>query len=358
MTKGTISCVRPVQSYGRLTTFSGSCFGGVARLHGHMYCTKLDTMLVREMLPLSIEEAPLRVLILSPFTSDETAYSKLKIAATKKEYIVNPEQIKKIVEFWKYVKNPVMQSIRLHEENLKKLREVKSDSHDAKVSPEMVEVSYASIEKKNKETQSCDGGPSLLRSNEEMDTAVFMASTVTLREVNTQSKSNSHQEVVDVLQGSCYSASQEHSSNTYAVRPLKEYANETDGHHLEAHFPDIFIFGRAGWIEPREKPISKPALGKYHLNISGGQFQGPDFILHLYDLLARNAVKTRSFVRAKLPSHYTLNGEGIPKAEIFGKVSLQDMTKAAEYKKQCFLATKRGKSKKDILNYFFYYLLF
>ena len=176
MSEGTISCIRPVQSYGRLTAISGSCFGGGARLHGHMYSTKLDTMLVRDMLPLSIEEAPLRVLILSPFTSDETAYSKLKIAATKKEYVVDPEQIKKIVEFWKYVKNPVMQSIRL---------EVKLDNHGAKVSPEMVEVSQASTKEKNRESPSTDGGPSLQRSNEEMDTAVFMASSVTLRKVET-----------------------------------------------------------------------------------------------------------------------------------------------------------------------------
>lgn len=350
MSLGTISCIRPVQSYGRITAISGSCFGGAARLHGHMYSTKLDTMLVRDMLPLSIEEAPLRVLILSPFTSDETAYAKLKIAATKKEYIVDPEQIKKIVEFWKYVKNPVMQSIRLHEENLKKLREVKPDSHDVKVSPEMVEVSLSSTKEKSKEPKPSDGGPSLLRSNEEMDTAVFMASSVTLRKVT--EKSNSHQEVLNVLQGSSsYSERQEHSSNTYAVRPLKEYANENDGHHLAAHFPDKFTFGRADWLEIREKLISKDALGKYHLNISGGQFQSADFILHLYDLLARNAVKTRSFVRAKLPSHYTLDGEHTLKAEIFGKVSLEDITKAAEYKKQCFIATERGKSKHDILNF-------
>ncbi len=59
-----------------------SGYDGAARLHGHTYCTKLDTTLVRDILPLQTKDAPLRVAVLSPYASDETSYSKLQIAAT------------------------------------------------------------------------------------------------------------------------------------------------------------------------------------------------------------------------------------------------------------------------------------
>ena len=72
-----MSLVRPVQSHGRIIRFSGNGYGGSARLHGHTYCTKLDTTLVRDILPLQTKDAPLRVAVLSPYTKLPIQNSKL-----------------------------------------------------------------------------------------------------------------------------------------------------------------------------------------------------------------------------------------------------------------------------------------
>ena len=336
-----MSLVRPVQSHGRIIRFSGNGYGGSARLHGHTYCTKLDTTLVRDMLPLRAIDAPLRVAVLSPYASDKTAYSKLQIAATKAEYLVEPEKIAKLLSFWERVKNPVMKSIMRDEANLKKLRAVSPNIKNLNVSPEMFVVATPPPEDNNNSESTSDGGPSLQRSKEEMDSAVSMSSTVTISAFNA-SGLNSHQQVVDVLGGLSGTSSSHHvSSNTYAVRPLKEYANENDGQHLEALLPDKYPFGLGGWITPRIKKISKLALAKYHLNISGRQFQTPDFVLPLYSLIAKNAVKTKAFVQAKLPSYYANEGD-TPRAEVFGKVPLKDMEEVAKYQKQCANAVKKS----------------
>jgi len=132
MTDGSLSLLRPRQSFGRIGQFSGSYKEGVSRLTGHMYSTRLDTTLVRNMLPLSTTEAPLRVLMLSPFTSDETAHAKLKIAAVKDQYVVEPEKIKGTIRFWDHVKNSAMQNIQLHDSNLAALEEIPLDKHGKK----------------------------------------------------------------------------------------------------------------------------------------------------------------------------------------------------------------------------------
>ena len=84
MTYGTLALLRPIQTFGRLVEFHGR--GSVtygSRLTGHMYSAKLDTPLIRNKVPLKPIDAPVRVVVLSPFTSNETAAKKAKIAVTK-----------------------------------------------------------------------------------------------------------------------------------------------------------------------------------------------------------------------------------------------------------------------------------
>lgn len=72
MTYGTRSLLRPIQSFGRLTSYFGSKFaGGRMGLTGHMYSSRLDTPVVRSKIPISPADAPTRVLVLSPFATDQ-----------------------------------------------------------------------------------------------------------------------------------------------------------------------------------------------------------------------------------------------------------------------------------------------
>jgi hypothetical protein len=81
MTYGTLSLLRPVQSFGRMVSYSSSASGmGGTRLTGHLYSTKLNTTLVRSKIPLHPRDAPVKVLVVSPFASDKSAAAKAKMA--------------------------------------------------------------------------------------------------------------------------------------------------------------------------------------------------------------------------------------------------------------------------------------
>ena len=119
MTYGTLALLRPIQTFGRLVEFHGR--GSVtygSRLTGHMYSAKLDTPLIRNKVPLKPIDAPVRVVVLSPFTSNETAAKKAKIAVTKADYIIEPEKIAGVFDFWKKIANPHMAPITVDTETL------------------------------------------------------------------------------------------------------------------------------------------------------------------------------------------------------------------------------------------------
>ncbi|EFX84235.1 hypothetical protein DAPPUDRAFT_239224 [Daphnia pulex] len=93
MTLGTRSLVRPVHNSGHLVAYSSKTYVGGTSITGHIYSNRLDTPLVRMSLPLQPSEVPLRVIVVSPFSKDETIIQKAKIAARKKNYIIDPKAI-------------------------------------------------------------------------------------------------------------------------------------------------------------------------------------------------------------------------------------------------------------------------
>jgi hypothetical protein len=80
MSYGTRCLLRPIQSFGRITTFtSGKCPTGGSRLTGHVYSVKLNSQLLRTSVPFDAKDSPVRVLVLSPFASDASAAFQAKI---------------------------------------------------------------------------------------------------------------------------------------------------------------------------------------------------------------------------------------------------------------------------------------
>ncbi len=82
MSFGSLSLMRPVQSYRRVTTFQGTTEPGGSSLKGHVYSTPLPTALVTQKVPIQPSDSVVRVLVVSPFTSDASALNKGKIAST------------------------------------------------------------------------------------------------------------------------------------------------------------------------------------------------------------------------------------------------------------------------------------
>jgi hypothetical protein len=88
MSFGSLSLMRPVKSYGRVTTFQGTSGPGGSSLKGHVYSTPLPTAIVTQKVPIQPSNSVVRVLVVSPFTSEALALNKGKIASTRSEYII------------------------------------------------------------------------------------------------------------------------------------------------------------------------------------------------------------------------------------------------------------------------------
>lgn len=122
MTHASLSLIRPVQSFGFLVSYYETKGNeGSMKLTGHMYSTRLETATIRSKLPLSPQDAEIRVLVTSPGCKPENILARGKIASLKKEYVVEREKIKSSLQFFKDVDNKVMSEIEIDYEQLKEL---------------------------------------------------------------------------------------------------------------------------------------------------------------------------------------------------------------------------------------------
>ena len=338
MSFGSLSLMRPIQSYGRVTTFQGTTGPGGSSLKGHVYSTPLPTALVAQKVPIQPGNSVVRVLVVSPFTSDPSALYKGKMASTKEDYIIEPTKIIKLHKFWCDVDNEIMKKIQFDEETCCNLP-------DKDTSPDVYLVDPVGLQKvKEKEPEkqnvSKSGGDSLLRSTEEEMDSIMISCTVTIREKDSP---NQNQELLNQLDSTATTSFQP-SSNTFVVRPAQKFVSDSDPDYLETRYPDLFPFGRAGFDEKRKIKISKKALIAYYTNLSTRQFQKPDFILPVYDMIARNSSYNMALVRANLPSReINKDGNVIPRAEAYSRIPLEDLRQLAEYQSICIKHQLLGK---------------
>ncbi len=346
LTYGTLSLLRPIQTFGRVVEFHGrgsTKYG--SRLTGHMYSTRLDTPLIRNKVPLKPTDAPVRVVVLSPFSSNETAAKRAKIAITKADYVIEPEKISGVLHFWRKIGNPHMAPIITDTETLQQLPsgEVSSDVFCIKEVESATPVEDSDAEVGDEENETGDGGSCLDNSYEETADAVLLSSTATIGSTEFTEK-NPYKEVAEVLRNDPVIQVADNNENTYIVRSSSEFAGEDDPCYLEKCYPDLFPFGRGGYGECRKIPISKQALVRYLLNLSTRQFQHVDFVFPTYDMLTRKCMFNKAMASTKLPSRAVdCNGQFLNKGEVFGRISAMDIQKAAEFKRQCATAAALGK---------------
>lgn len=348
MTLGTRSLLRPVHNSGHLVAYSSKNHAGGTSITGHIYSNKLDTPLIRMKIPLNPSEVPVRVIVVSPFSKDDTIVHQAKIAAMKKNYIINPEAIEETLNFWKEVGNKVMEKVEFSQENCDSLP--KNEVSPAMFS--MKENENEELETTGEDSSSEDdveedrrtttGGSSLLRTHEETEEVVLTAATVTIG-VHSTEESNVHEKVVESLSGRKVITPSDTKSDVYVARPENTFISDSNPDYIEMHFPDLLPFGRGGTGEKRRIKISRKALLSYMLNLSTRQFQEVDFVLPMYDMVTRQQVSTMGFVRSKIPS-YVKNSEGnlASRAEAFGRVSMEDMKKVIEHKVNCAQTSKKG----------------
>lgn len=198
------SLIRPVQSHGRLAAFLNN---GGYRITGHVYSNKLNTALVREKLPLLPEDAPLRVLVTSPFASDRSTVLRAKVARIKEEYVIQREKIAQVLQYFRNVGNPIMKAVEIDHIALNQLP-------NEDISPQMIFVDKDKAVHEGDGTNDCDilqcsntplndftGGPSLSRTHQENENAIFVSHTVTVGTMRPDD-TNAHEQVVNVLNSS------------------------------------------------------------------------------------------------------------------------------------------------------------
>jgi hypothetical protein len=196
MTFASRSLIRPITSFGRMACYSDT---SGTRLTGHVYSNRLNTALVRQKLPMAPATTAIRVLIVSPMASDQTAVSRGKMASVKSDYIIEPEKIASSLRFFRDVGNKVMKNVEIDQDAINNLPSDKTsvdmlftteqETEDSHQDPDLVQ----SVEFDNG-----TGGPSLSRSNEEFLDGVFESATVTIGTVEPE-EINDHGKIARVL---------------------------------------------------------------------------------------------------------------------------------------------------------------
>lgn len=182
----------------------------------------------------------------------------------------------------------------------------------------------------------------MTRRNEDYIDSIPIGCTITVGETFGKGP-NTNEEVVNALSMKKTSILKRSHSNTYVVRPKLNFENDGDKWCLEKRYPDLFPTGKGGFGQKRKIPISRKALTSYLLRQSTRQFQHPSFVLPVYNMLVREDMASKSFVRTKLPSSiYNPDGSKMTRGEAFSKIPLTDLKAAAEFQKKCAETSRKG----------------
>lgn len=129
-----------------------------------------------------------------------------------------------------------------------------------------------------------------------------------------------------VSQMSAVTAIENFTSRTCCVNPKQKFVSESDPGYLEFHFPDKFSFSRGGPKEPQKVMISLEVLFSYWLNLTVRQFQSPDFLFPVSDILERKHMTTGCYVIGRVPSRFGCANDVFPsKSVAFGRFFSEDL---------------------------------
>lgn len=229
--------------------------------------------------PIVPGKTPVRILVVSPFTSDASAYYKGEIALTKPYYTIEPAKIRALYQFWLTVDNDVMKHIIFDEDSFSNLPKDTTSPEVLHVENDglglLVEASSETpdFSRDSSKKSTVIGRECLLRSVDEEIDATLVSCTVTIGDQDiTGINDNEHEQLVDLRSGIDHQTTEYPSTKTFVVRPGPEFVSDSMPKYLETLYPDLFPFGRGGFDEIRRIRISKKALVAYYAKISTRQF--------------------------------------------------------------------------------------
>ena len=263
-------------------------------------------------------------MVVSAYASKKAKIRKADYASAKSDYIIQPDLMKKHIQHWKDFEHEILDDLQAYEEDdaivaevYNELDDLPSDQDNLKYSPDMFTCeaqvvndsqplgppttvdpkgSSPSLNSAEKQVTLISGGPSLLQSHEDLQHAIPTSNTICL---GADGNPNQHTQVAQAL------------DDTYVVTASTTFVSDADKNYAQTRYPDLFIFGRGGFDEPRDIEMSRSACLKLWPNLGTRQFQRNDFILPMTDCVLRNKVASQVFVRARIPSRRVAAASGL-----------------------------------------------
>lgn len=172
MSYGSRTLITPVQCHGMISCFSSYRSTECGhQLRGRMYSTRLDTAVVNNKLPIAPKDVPVRVVVLSPYASDQHALYRCQLAKTKRKLIIERDKIEGAIEFMENVGNKYFNHVQVNEAVLRSLP-------FSDVSSDMFLIDEDPISASHGQDILCDGGPCLTTSNADVGTHVLISSVM------------------------------------------------------------------------------------------------------------------------------------------------------------------------------------
>ena len=286
--------------------------GGV--LTGHRLSFFLDTQKIVDTFPLLPHECLSKVILTGCFTPAQ--YLK-----SMSSHIVDPKNLKKILQVFQDFGNPLYRDVKISEEHLSAYKA--GSVHDDFVYKDDFKMLLPGAPAHPASTQILPtGGLNLIHSNKIDEGVHQIFETSSLPQLSAEGEAN---ELLAALKAMC----------THVVKSSSNILSVTDPNSLNLNFPQLWPSNVGTFSEHRENPISFPEYVRHCVLVGHGRFRGADFCQTAYNLISRKKLFKKCGLLSSIPLE-----EGKAAAELYAEIPPADFQKVIDYKLLCQKALK------------------
>jgi hypothetical protein len=250
------------------------------RLKGHCTAARVDLKTVMRSLPLHPDDVPIRVYFANP-------YSKAERIRSTKEEVLSKAQVRQIC-VWLRTHNILYHHFDLSDETLNDNSNLNAMPDDEVPDSMMLETS-----EHNAVENDSLAGPHITQSFASRENVPDVLHTIKVP--LPQAARPRHQ------RPQCYTADVL-KQGRFVLRSSSTLEKAHDKEWMTKAFPKLYPFGRGGWGEERAVRLSRKAYFNHLLRLSSGVFQDWEFVLHAYDLIAREDLYQAARLKAVIPT--------------------------------------------------------
>ena len=311
---GEISLVQPIHQSrsARVLVLRGKEHESQHGLRGHLQSFKLDVQadVIDRYFPCRLDDAPVKVLLTGPCTETEFDRARRVVQIRK-------QQVSDLIDKYHSWKNPFCRDWK---KNVTYLDELPvNDTPDQLFSW-------------NEKTKG-DFGPESSNTTvlDEDDTDGFgFCSTTNIHPVR-------------VTVGDFIEKMQQNQQNSTfdTIHSTASSEPDWDLEYLPRAFVHLFPFGRGGPDENRHHKYSLVSILNHYLRISTGQFMGPEFVLSIYNIMARKQAQENASLVARRRT------QGRTLAEQWAALTEDELSMCSRYQEECARSRMKHRRQPD-----------